>query len=160
MPIKSILRRFSFRLRTALIVLTIGCVWLGWQANLVHQRRVVRNEIEAAGGMVLESDRPGTWPYHVPIGYNLVQIRPAQPVGWLRELMGDKAVAAILVRKEQMSVGALSTAVARFPEAKWVDPTGLFEKYQRGGSFVHAAFGGDRSKAAPATPQAAMPPNK
>ena len=47
-PLSAAAGRFS--LRTLLVVVTaLGC-WLGWQANLVHQRSAARRRIEARGG--------------------------------------------------------------------------------------------------------------
>ena len=42
--------RPRFSLRTLLVVVTAVCVWLGWQASIVYQRKAMKAEIEARGG--------------------------------------------------------------------------------------------------------------
>ena len=54
MPTDSQSRRFRFSLRTLFVVVTVGCVWLGWQLN------VVREWIVELGGHIgrREASRP------------------------------------------------------------------------------------------------------
>jgi hypothetical protein len=46
------LRFFRYSLRTLLVLVTVFCVWLGWQANIVHKRKAAIAEIEAGGGAI------------------------------------------------------------------------------------------------------------
>ena len=39
-------RVFRFSLRTLLVVVTVVCVWLGWQLSIVRQRRAKITELE------------------------------------------------------------------------------------------------------------------
>jgi hypothetical protein len=48
MPLR--LRRvFRFSLRTMLIVMTVLCCWLGWEASVVRERQSVRRELQGNG---------------------------------------------------------------------------------------------------------------
>jgi hypothetical protein len=79
-------RRFQFRLRTLMIVVTIFCVvggYVGHQVQLVHQRKLLLDWITAHNGEVsITLKSPGRPDY-----------RPSIP--WLRRILGDRAVAGI-----------------------------------------------------------------
>lgn len=122
--------RLKFGVRTLLLALTVLSVWLGWNANIVRERRIARKDIEASGATVIESDAPGSWPYHIPIGYSLVMIRPATPLSTVRGMMGDISVSAIIVREQGSMERQVSLAEARFPEAKIIDETPLLKSWR------------------------------
>ena len=42
-------RSFRFALRTMFVVVTLICIWLGWQVSIVRHRRAMRAELEASG---------------------------------------------------------------------------------------------------------------
>ena len=46
-------RWLQFSLRTAFVLLTIGCLWLGWKVNRAGEQREAVEAIEALGGAVL-----------------------------------------------------------------------------------------------------------
>ena len=46
-------RWFRWSLRTLFVAVTVLCVWLGWQVNVVQQRRAMANRIRAEGGSVV-----------------------------------------------------------------------------------------------------------
>jgi hypothetical protein len=46
-------RWFRFSLRTLFVLVTVLCVWLGWQVHLVKQRRAFLHWVDARGGWAL-----------------------------------------------------------------------------------------------------------
>ncbi len=67
---------FRFSLRTALLMLTLGAVWLGWQVNQIRRQRLVIEWIEKSGGSVdVRRHNDGS----------AVLAGPA----WMRRLMGN-----------------------------------------------------------------------
>jgi len=42
-----------YSLRTLLITVTVLCIWLGWQVNIVWQRRAMRDMVTDRGGTYL-----------------------------------------------------------------------------------------------------------
>src|SRR5262245_37829662 len=51
-------RWFQFTLRTALVLVTTLCVWLGWWANSAHRQRLAVEQIKAASNWVTYDRRP------------------------------------------------------------------------------------------------------
>jgi hypothetical protein len=66
-------RWFQYTLRTALLLATVFCVWLGWWANRAHQQRLAVQRIQSLSGGVDYERRPNDT--RVP--------------KWLRSLLGD-----------------------------------------------------------------------
>ena len=85
-PPKRRCRRFQFRLRTLMMVVTLFCVfggYVGHQVQLVHERKLVLDWITAHNGEVaITRKNPGAPDY-----------RPSIP--WLRRILGDSAVARV-----------------------------------------------------------------
>jgi hypothetical protein len=50
-------RYLTFSLRTAFVVLTIGCLWLGWKVEKARKRGRAIDAIVAAGGRIGYEDR-------------------------------------------------------------------------------------------------------
>ena len=103
-------RWFRYSLRALFLVVTVLGCWLGWQANIVRQRKAVRDELVAGAGWLVTA-----------IDYAQTPSRPAAedacgeiPV-W-RRWMGDEAIAQIGFER---SVTAPERARVRslFPEA-------------------------------------------
>src|ERR1700690_2367557 len=46
-------RWLRFSLRTLFVVVTVFGIWLGWQTNVVRERRTMRDWLEARGGGVV-----------------------------------------------------------------------------------------------------------
>ena len=73
--------RFRFLLRTLFVVLTVVCVWLGYQLNWIHKRQKARfsfltsGPIPAAGDLALASEAP-----HAPFPLRLFR---EQGVGFM-----------------------------------------------------------------------------
>lgn len=69
----------QFSLRTALVLLTISCVWLGWKVERAREQREAVNAIEMLGGVV-------------QCDWQQIKPSPEQPPGpaWLRRMIGDE----------------------------------------------------------------------
>lgn len=72
-------RLFQFSLRSLLVLLTIGCLWLGWKTERVREQRETVQAIEALGGFVRYD-----WEC-----YPASSEAPPGPV-WLRRMIGDE----------------------------------------------------------------------
>jgi hypothetical protein len=71
-------RRFQFRLRTLMIIVTLNCVcvgWLGMQASIVWERRAMLNRLP--GGYAVDDDGSG--------------------ISWIRHLFGDQGIGIIQI---------------------------------------------------------------
>jgi hypothetical protein len=70
-------RWLRFSIRTLLIVLTIVCLWLGWQVNTVWQRRGLLNLITERGGAYLfvADSNPFEAADREPLELSYIQIR-------------------------------------------------------------------------------------
>jgi hypothetical protein len=84
-------------LLTFLLAFSIVAIWLGWNANIVRQRRA----------MVAEEQ----W-----VGLNPTKL-PTPNLPWVRRLMGDEPV-RILATAHEPSNEELNRARGLFPEAK------------------------------------------
>ncbi len=73
-------RWVQFSFRGFLIVLAIGCLWLGWKVERSCEQREAVKAIEAAGGFVL---------YDWQLGARLPAGRPPGPE-WLQWLVGKE----------------------------------------------------------------------
>ncbi len=82
-------RRFQFRLRTMLIVVTllaVPCAYVGWQAKIVRERKIMARRIMAVDkGFVYVNP---TQPSHIVA---------ASSIPWIRRLLGDEPVSMILL---------------------------------------------------------------
>jgi hypothetical protein len=102
-PPKRKRRRFQFRLRTLMIVVTLLAVpfaYVGWQAKIVRERKAMLAELSAA-----DWRRPG-FRWH----------SPTPQIPWLRRILGDKAV-AMLVVPPNADQQAITEIRQMFPEA-------------------------------------------
>jgi hypothetical protein len=79
-------RLFQFSLRTLMIVVTllaVVCGYVGWQAKIVRNRKLVMNWIATHNGETAlnrkHSGAPDYWP----------------SIPWLRRLLGDRAIAGL-----------------------------------------------------------------
>lgn len=79
---------FRFSLRTLFVLVTILCVWLGWQLNIVRERRLIRTDWSASSKfqfMTAES-------YDTDFSYGPVA---TATIPLPRRLMGDEAIQLI-----------------------------------------------------------------
>jgi len=93
------LPRFTFSLRTLLVVMTIGCVWLGVLTARARRQKETVAWIRGMGGMVLYD-----WQLENADG-------PAGP-RWLHSAIGEdyfQSVASVLVFQKKVDVSQLST---------------------------------------------------
>ena len=87
-------RWFQFSLRSFLVVLTIGCLWLGWQVDGVREQRRAIKAVEALGGIARYDWQPKLLVYRKPgrkpvfLLSNQIELTPAGPA-WLRSILGD-----------------------------------------------------------------------
>jgi hypothetical protein len=117
MQFPSSFRRFRFRLRALLLVVTAIALVLGWEANAVEKRRAATREIESHGGTVFKWQP--TSALMPSAGYcgtcaATCANRPELRVSMLRSWLGDKPIESVVVYT------AADTALAQrvFPEAE------------------------------------------
>ncbi len=102
-------RRFQFRLRTLMIVVTLlalPCGYVGWQAKIVRERKVLRETV--IGSFVTAED------FSKMVQGGAFKLETLPHVSWLRRLLGDEAIVTISVFKVD-DVDAVRVA---FPEAE------------------------------------------
>lgn len=107
------LRWFRFSLRTLFVAVTLLCVWLGWQFNLVRVRREARQAYELSGLHFTSADAyaagypPGSMPNS-----------PAR-ISPLRRMFGDVAIQEIWYEPNHPAVNedVLRQVRRTFPEA-------------------------------------------
>jgi hypothetical protein len=83
-------RRFQFRLRTLLIVVTLLAVplgYVGWQAKIVHERQVMMRWVEEHDGYCL-----------LAVNKPVTQTTPAERPSLIRRWLGDAQVAEVCFR--------------------------------------------------------------
>jgi hypothetical protein len=112
-------RWFRFSLRTLFVVVTIVACWLGWNVNIVHQRRAMRSMIERRRGEVHVA-HPTDWDEIRRLERQLLHypspVYPDVQVPRLRAFLGDEPIEWIIVRTE----AEVAEARALFPEAQAV----------------------------------------
>jgi hypothetical protein len=104
-------RRFQFRLRTLMvgvILLAVVCGYVGRQAEIVSERRSLRDEIARVGGSV-SPERPAG-----PAGW---KAPPVPQPNWLRRFLGDEPVGYILLPPPRISDPLKREIKTSFPEA-------------------------------------------
>jgi hypothetical protein len=116
-------RRFQFRLRTLLIGVTLFCVfggYVGWQAKILKQRKMLASELSQHGGAIVwSSEESKMHPGSQFIASEKVTYRwPYPQASWLRRLLGDDYALAIL--HSRISDEVLDQIRAAFPEAEFV----------------------------------------
>ena len=112
---------FRFRLRTLFVVITLLCLWLGWQVKIVRDRQTVRQQLAARGAQIRELPPPEV---RQGISYDLdFQYAEAHGPPWYRVLLGDVAVATIYFPK--IATEDLQQASRYFPEATVLTNGGL-----------------------------------
>jgi hypothetical protein len=95
----------------AALLALIPLGWLAWQAKIVRYRRAMREQIEASGGLVIGSEG-GSYSDSVEI----LRVPVDDPsVPWIRQLIGDDQIQAIVLRSGHSDVE--DEATEAFPEA-------------------------------------------
>ena len=115
-------RRFRFSLRTLFVVVTVGCVWLGWQVSIVAKRGATRLSIENHGGLIyiIDFSRPRVG--SSPIGYYPIAGRDKNPWGVerfpeVRRWLGDEPVFWIGISHSEATPEYIEEVANLFPEA-------------------------------------------
>jgi hypothetical protein len=131
-------RWFRYSLRTLLAVLTVGCLWLGWNVNIVQQRQAMLKEIETSGGRFWTDD--AYWEIQGTRfdGRTMVKVVDyrndptllARRLPTWRYWLGDAPIYLIDCRDSGMRVQA-DRARKLFPEAQvWPEGAEPFLKYR------------------------------
>jgi hypothetical protein len=99
-------RRFQFRLRTLMIVMTIMAmlcplgVWLAREGQIVPERKIMREWIGTHGAVIFEESSPETLP-------------------WIRRIIGDRTVNhLVVIMRTRTTDGTFTKLRTVFPEAK------------------------------------------
>ena len=104
-------RRFQFRLRTLMIVVTLmaaPCAYFGWHERIVQERRQTTLWVDSVGGQVF-----------APSESLIKNSGFVCEVGWLRRLLGDTEVAQVYLPKyHNVSETDLATLHRVFPNAR------------------------------------------
>ena len=112
-------RWFTFSLRTLFVLVTVLCVWLGYQVNWIWQRReFVRKLCVDSGNFEAGSARTET-----------LQGHDSPTISWIRRAFGDQAY-SILILPEKYTPDLIERANDLFPEAlvhRWADESLLAE---------------------------------
>jgi hypothetical protein len=116
-------RWFRFSLRTLFVVMTLACIWLGYQLNWIRQRRAVRTGSTVA------------WQHEFPTD-KMFQKMPPPPKApgmlWLFGEIGYYAVHVVFNAEEPLTAAQKAEVerVSRlYPEASnvwgsaWIQPT-------------------------------------
>ena len=120
---KSPRRWFSFSLRSLLLVMTVLCIWLGWESNVVRQRRRAVTKLQSNPAFQIMTAK--TWAASFPAS------KPPQPIATIPKVrlwLGDEAIQEIgyFRHMQGFSDGDVDRLTKLFPEAK-VQETILYE---------------------------------
>ena len=75
-------RWFRFSLRTLFVLVTVLCIWLGFQVNAAHRQKEAVAAIQKAGGYVL-------FDYQITRGGAIMANASPPGPGWLRKFIGE-----------------------------------------------------------------------
>ena len=107
MSISPQLRRLRFSLRTLFVVVTVVCVWLGWQVPIVRDRHGLLRWVRDFEGPVLTAGPEDDESLELP---------------FFRRLIGDRAVTFIGFPSDVVSMEEIRRIERAFPEAEVVVP--------------------------------------
>jgi hypothetical protein len=111
-------RRFSFSLRTLLVLVALLCAWLAWERHVVVERRAARHVLNERGAEIGEApDGPATVP-------------------WVHPLFGDTPIQSLTIPSGDK---VAERAAGWFPEAgEWaeVGGPGSIEHFPPHGDFL------------------------
>jgi hypothetical protein len=111
-------RRMTFSIRTLLVAVTVFCVWLGWQVNIVRSRRSMATTLNSnlfIGQVVPVEDAIVKRMKTIDI-FRKTDPDKSFSIPWYRRMLGDEAVLYVVVPDYLME-----EAARRFPEAAIVD---------------------------------------
>ena len=106
-------RWFRFSLRTLFIAMTVFCLWLGWNVQIVHERNAMRHKIRRDGGwVVIENPAKGPDIAQGPVNDEGTEIPDhvfrvfdietdgVNPIPLVRRMLGDEFVVMVRVKRE------------------------------------------------------------
>jgi hypothetical protein len=104
-----------FSLRTMFVVLTVFCIWLGWESSVVRQRQAVLKELK--GNPAFQFTSAHEWAKRFPAGSAVPSIAK---VPLLRGWLGDEAIQEIWFMRhlQGFSELELQRLTRVFPEAQ------------------------------------------
>lgn len=103
--------RFAFSLRTLFVVMTILAIWLGWDLQIVRERKAVLSEIERIDALSrVESGQLAMAPSNGPWGNSY-------EVSLARRILGDES-RGMLNLPPSLSSEWITRAEQAFPEAE------------------------------------------
>jgi hypothetical protein len=101
-------RWLRFSLRALLVVITLLCLWLGWETSIVHERKRLLSEAWQLDGIILVPPKVYTPP------------KQAVTVPYFREWLEDESVSFVFFNPKQMENFELLKRMERaFPEAEF-----------------------------------------
>lgn len=110
--------RFRFGLRTMFAVVTVLCIWLGWNAYVVQRRIQLRRNVERESGKVWTLSE-----YEAnPIFAHDIGMMARPTVSAWRRLLGDEGIVQINVGKLFGDGEKFRELESWFPEAEVVPP--------------------------------------
>jgi hypothetical protein len=141
---RSMLRRavrFRYSLRMLFVLVTVCCLWLGWNASVVRARRDMLRDVESRGGraiegFVLEGGQPLAWldsTNMVPASGAMCEpvLPSSESPSSIRQLLGDATVGVIYLPSSEFSNEDAQRIQAKFPEALLLPgPFGMQANYQ------------------------------
>jgi hypothetical protein len=107
-------RRFRFSLRMLFVLVTVICLWLGWNARTVNARRALLAEIESRGGQAICGPEVIGLRCWSPA---LLFVETDVPVSPIRRLLGDSVVEVIYLPSAAFSCDDGDRIQDVFPEA-------------------------------------------
>lgn len=115
MPANEPRRWLSFSLRTLFVVMTVGCVWLGWEARIVRERKAVLRDLRNVVVLFASTQR------YQPLT-EAIQLGSQIDYGYLRisltrRLLGDEPYVEIYLL-ETTPPELVERTEHAFPEAK------------------------------------------
>ena len=103
--------RRSFSLRSLFVLVTVLCVWLGWDMSIIRERQRLWRLVNEKGGYTLTSD-------------------PFENISTIRRLLGDRGRHIFAVPAEYFSEDATDHIRQMFPEAEVMrDPLATMGRY-------------------------------
>jgi hypothetical protein len=156
MGMKRFLRwpRFRYSLRTFFVALTVFGIWLGWQVNIVRERRELLRQLKETQSYALGEQDAGNWVNSAGNGLDEVerqgarrtaaQMHPVQ-ISFVREWLGDQGVYHINLSEsleqswERFESAFPEAVVIITPTSKTATPTlikYLHEKFDRNDGFM------------------------
>ena len=110
-------RWFRFSLRTLFLVVTVFCLWLGWQASVVRERKSLLRSLENDPHLLFDPLHTSFGPGKMVLTFGtLTNHRDGPYVPWFRRMLGDDNVTSLGLPSEMTEEDLRRFKIA-FPEA-------------------------------------------